>query len=212
VLGRLHRVAGSIAPDSFVRPVSWDAYISDVIGEWRNLERRHIESNPFIRWVAGWLDRFRPPEAPLTLVHGEFQTSNVMIDPSAGLKLIDWEYAHIGDPRIDLGWMQHVAALSPPDPIGCDPVAFCDRYCDVSGLSAEVVNPVTIGYFSILAGVQALGALMQGMADMSRGRNHLITSAYLVSALPYTHRLWRNSAAMVEGAMDALIAQMESVT
>jgi aminoglycoside phosphotransferase (APT) family kinase protein len=212
VLGRLHRFAGSAVPDSFERPVSWDAYIGDVIGEWRDLERRHVESNPFIRWVAGWLDRFRPPEAPLTLVHGDFQTSNVIIEPAGGLKVIDWEFAHIGDPRIDLGWMQNVAAFSPPDPIGCDPAAFCDRYCAVSGLSADVVNPVTIGYFSILAGVKALGALMQGMAEMSGGRNHLVTSAYLVSALPHTHRLWRNAASVVESAVDALTAQMDSAT
>jgi aminoglycoside phosphotransferase (APT) family kinase protein len=210
-IGTVHNVGETAVPATFDRPASWDAYIDGFIAEWRQLEARHVERQPFIRWVASWLDSHRPPAAPLTLVHGEFQTGNVMLDRAGAMQIIDWEYAHVGDPRVDLGWLQQCAAFTPPDLIGVDPVAFCDRYCKVTGLTAEVVNPLTIAYFSILSGVRALGGLLDGIAEMAHGRNHLITSAYLVSAMPFTHRMWRQATEIIEGATQGLEAQMETV-
>jgi hypothetical protein len=194
-------------PSSFTRPESWDAYIDGFIAEWRSVEASMAERNPFIRWVAQWLETHKPPPAPLTLVHGEFQTGNVMVDADGKLQIIDWEFAHVGDPRVDLGWMQIVGAFTPPDPIGLDPMAFCERYCEVSGLTLDVVNPLTIGYFAILGGARPLGAAVQGIGDLARGESRAITSAYLVSSLPFSHRLWRDGAAGLEGAMAQLEQQ-----
>jgi aminoglycoside phosphotransferase (APT) family kinase protein len=206
-IAAVHNVGVDAVPTTFDRPPSWDAYIDGFIAEWRHLEARHVERDPFIRWVACWLDTHRPPPAPLTLVHGEFQTANVMLDRAGAMQIIDWEYAHVGDPRIDLGWLQQVSAFTPPDLIGLDPVAFCDRYCKVTGLTPDVVNPLTIGYFSILSGARALGGLADGIAAMARGDNRLITSAYLVSALPFVHMMWRQATQMIETTIQQLEAQ-----
>jgi hypothetical protein len=146
------------------------------------------------------------------LVHGEFQTGNVMIDPSGAMQVIDWEYSHIGDPRVDLGWIQNVGAFSPPDPIAIDPIGFCARYCEATGLSEEIINPLTVGWFSILGGYKSLGSLLQGMGAMARGQNHLLTSAYLLSALPFTHRMWRQGVSGMEAAMAGIDLQMEAVS
>jgi len=123
---------------------------------------------------------------------------------------VDWEYAHIGDPRMDLGWFQQVAAFTPPDLIGADPVAFCDAYCKASGLTPDVVNPLTVAYFSILGGAAAIGNLLQGIAAMAERQNHLITSAYLTSAVAFTHRLWREGVLGLEAAMAAMHAPLEA--
>src|SRR5580704_6196498 len=147
-IGTVHNVGETAVPAAFDRPATWDAYIDGFIAEWRQLEAQHAEREPFIRWVASWLGSHRPPPAPLTLVHGEFQTGNVMLDRSGAMQIIDWEYAHIGDPRVDLGWLQQVSAFTPPDLIAVDPIAFCTRYCEVTGLTLDVVNPLTIAYFS----------------------------------------------------------------
>jgi aminoglycoside phosphotransferase (APT) family kinase protein len=211
-IGAVHRVGLELVPSSLERPRSWDAYIDEFIAGWRMVESTHVEHNPFIRWVAAWLDTHRPPPAPLTLVHGEFQTGNVMMDPSGGMQVIDWEYSHIGDPRVDLGWIQNVGAFTPPDPVALDPMAFCTRYCEVTGLSEEIVNPLTVGWFSILGGYKALGGLLQGMGAMAKGQNCLLTSAYLVSALPFTHRMWRQGVAGMEAAMASIEQQMEAVS
>jgi aminoglycoside phosphotransferase (APT) family kinase protein len=204
-IATVHVAGNAVAPPSLERPSTWDEYVDGFIDGWRAVERAYPERDPFIRWVADWLDGHRPPPAPLTLVHGEFQTGNVMLDSSGAMQLIDWEYAHIGDPRADLGWMQNVAAFTPPDPMALDPVGFCRRYCEVTGLDEEVVNPSTVAWFSVAAGYKSMGALLQGIAALATGDNHLITSAYLVSAMPFIHRLWRETVHQLEAT--AVVAQ-----
>jgi aminoglycoside phosphotransferase (APT) family kinase protein len=210
-LAAVHGLGTDVAPDGYARPRSWDDYVDGLIAAWRDIEANHAERNPFLRYVACWLEAHKPAPAPLTLVHGEFQSGNVMIDAQGEMQVIDWEYAHVGDPRFDLGWCQNVAAFAPPDLIGLDPVGFCSRYCELTGISAEVVNPLTVGYFSILAGAKAFGALLAGIAAMARGENHLLTSAYLVSAEPFTHRLWMQGTRQLETATAAIQAQMEAI-
>jgi aminoglycoside phosphotransferase (APT) family kinase protein len=208
-LAAIHGAGADAAPDSYARPLSWDDYVDGLIAAWRKVEAEHAERNPFLRYVACWLEAHKPPPAPLTLVHGEFQAGNVMIDAQGRMLVIDWEYAHVGDPRFDLGWCQNVAAFAPPDLIGLDPVGFCGRYCELTGASPEVVNPLTVGYFSILAGAKAFGALLAGIAAMARGENSLLTCAYLVSAEPFTHRLWMGGTRQLEAAMAALMHTVE---
>jgi aminoglycoside phosphotransferase (APT) family kinase protein len=211
-IGTVHRAGTDVLPPELSRPVSWDDYIDNLIAAWRGVEASLVERDPFIRWLARWLETHKPPPAPLTLVHGEFQTANVVMNRAGNMQVVDWEYAHVGDPRVDLGWMQNVAAFTPPDPIGLDPVAFCTRYCEVTGLGADVVNPLTIGYFSILAGAKALGGLLQGITALAHGDNHSIMSAYLVSAIPFSHNLWRQGIqTAVAQAESRLDAQAEAV-
>ena len=202
-IAAVHRIGPDAVP-CLAAPPSWDDYVDGLIATWRQLEADHAERNPFLRYVACWLEAHKPPPAPLSLVHGEFQTGNVMIDGKGELQVIDWEFAHIGDPRIDLGWFQNVAAFSPPDLIGLDPVGFCTRYCDATGSSPEVINPLTIGYFSILAGARAYGAMLGGVAAMARGENQLLASAYLVSAEAFSHNLWLQGTRQLSAAMEAM--------
>jgi aminoglycoside phosphotransferase (APT) family kinase protein len=209
-LAAIHAVDPGLAPACCPRPASWDEYVDGLIAAWRQLEAEHVERNPFLRHVARWLEDHRPPPAPLRLVHGEFQTGNVMLAPDGRMLVVDWEYAHVGDPRIDLGWCQNVAAFNPPDLIGLDPVGFCARYAELSGLSAEVVNPATVAYFSILGGAKAFGQLLRGIAALARGETSVLTTAYLVSAESFTHRLWMGATRQLD-AMAALQRQMEVV-
>ena len=208
-IGTVHVAGNAAAPASLVRPASWDEYIDGFIAGWRAVEGAYPESDPFIRWLAEWLDGHRPPPAPLTLVHGEFQTGNVMLDANGAMQVIDWEYAHIGDPRVDLGWIQNCAAFAPPDPIAVDPVGFCRRYCEVTGLSEDVINPLTVAWFSVAAGYKSIGALLGGIAGVATGDNHLITSAYLVSAMPFLHRLWRDTVRELDAAANDVPAAQE---
>jgi aminoglycoside phosphotransferase (APT) family kinase protein len=53
-----------------------------------------------VRWLLGHL----PPPVEPALVHGDFRTGNLMIGPDGLRGVLDWELAHVGDPREDLGW------------------------------------------------------------------------------------------------------------
>lgn len=54
------------------------------------------------RWLADTI----PPPVPPRVLHGDFRTGNLMVDPDQGLVgVLDWELAHLGDPAEDLGWI-----------------------------------------------------------------------------------------------------------
>ncbi len=46
-----------------------------------------------------------PDEAPVGVVHGDFQPGNILFENGKASGLIDWELASIGAQGLDLGWM-----------------------------------------------------------------------------------------------------------
>ncbi len=63
------------------------------------------------------------------LVHGDFGPNNVLIDPRsfAVTALLDWEFAHLGDPIEDLAWCEWIVRTHHPDHV--DALAgFFDAY------------------------------------------------------------------------------------
>lgn len=63
------------------------------------------EPLPTIEIALRWLAKHRPDEVPETVVHGDFRTGNLIIDPAGLRAVLDWEQVHRGDPREDLGWL-----------------------------------------------------------------------------------------------------------
>jgi aminoglycoside phosphotransferase (APT) family kinase protein len=162
------------------RPSSWSDYIDTAIDQWRQLEREQVEPAPLLRYVTSWLDHNRPPEAPLSLVHGDFQSPNVIVEPETKrARAIDWEFAHIGDPREDLGYFLALVALSPPDPTRGDPAELCRAYTAHSPLGEELVNPLTVAYFSILPFGPMIRRLSAQITDLVTGRNRSLQTANL---------------------------------
>jgi aminoglycoside phosphotransferase (APT) family kinase protein len=53
------------------------------------------------RVLAG---RLPEPVAP-RLVHGDFRNGNLLVGEDGVRAVLDWELAHVGDPREDLGWV-----------------------------------------------------------------------------------------------------------
>ncbi len=46
-----------------------------------------------------------PEEADPVLVHGDFRLGNLIIGNTGLCAVLDWELAHLGDPRQDIGWI-----------------------------------------------------------------------------------------------------------
>ncbi|TQM11950.1 phosphotransferase family protein [Pseudonocardia kunmingensis] len=63
------------------------------------------EPLPTIEIAMKWLERHRPADVAETVVHGDFRTGNLIVDPDGLRAVLDWEVVHRGDPREDLGWL-----------------------------------------------------------------------------------------------------------
>ena len=75
-----------------------------------------------------------PDEAPVGLVHGDFQPGNILYDNGRAGGLIDWELAAIGAQGLDLGWMLMMIdaeawhpAWRPVAPISANDLIACYR-------------------------------------------------------------------------------------
>ena len=100
VLGRIHSVPPADVP-SLPR-------LDDASGALADLRAQHDafgEHRPAMELIFRRLaSRVPTPVAP-TLVHGDFRNGNVMIDDNGVRAVLDWELAHVGDPREDIGWL-----------------------------------------------------------------------------------------------------------
>ncbi len=63
------------------------------------------EPRPALEVAFRWLESHRPPDVAPALVHGDFRNGNVLIGDDGLRAVLDWELAHVGDPREDLGWV-----------------------------------------------------------------------------------------------------------
>jgi aminoglycoside phosphotransferase (APT) family kinase protein len=63
---------------------------------------RHDVGDPLVRDTIEWARAHLPPEEPATVVHGDLLGQNILLDPNGPPAVIDWEFAHRGDPAYDL--------------------------------------------------------------------------------------------------------------
>lgn len=60
---------------------------------------------PVFEFAIKWLKENAPPPRSDVLVHGDFRLGNLIVDQNGLAAVLDWELAHIGDPREDIAWM-----------------------------------------------------------------------------------------------------------
>jgi aminoglycoside phosphotransferase (APT) family kinase protein len=198
-----HRVPLDALPGQLERPATWDDYIGRRIDEWRRTADAHVESLPILRFVAAWLDAHRPAAVPLSLIHGDFQSANLMRDADGTIVILDWELAQIGDPREDLGYFKAVAQAAGPDLTALDADAFCRRYNELTGFTEEQFNPGVLAYFLILGVVGTVRQLLEGGAGVARGDNKLFTSIFNLSSIMFGQMMWLEATRQLDQAFAA---------
>ena len=96
VLARIHQVD----PDSIPGLPRVDA-----LGQVTAMYQAFAEPRPALEIGLRWLAGHQPAPAADALVHGDFRTGNLMVGADGLHGVLDWELAHCGDPRQDLGWL-----------------------------------------------------------------------------------------------------------
>lgn len=204
-LAKVPAVDLSILPVSMPRPTDWNAYLAGVNRAWADNERTLSESNPTMRYLAAWLDAHRPPPMPLVLQHGDFQPANILLDPSdQSHRVIDWEYAHIGDPREDLGWYVTYSAAAGPSLYNIDPEAFLARYREKTGTSELFVNQATVAYFSVVSAVKVFSQIVQAASAMGEGKTNGVMTTYNLNAATVGHMNFIGATLALAEPLDAL--------
>ena len=121
------------------------------------------EPHPAIEYGLWWLRSRRPDPLPAVVNHGDFRIGNVVISEGKLAALLDWEFAHLSDPREDLAWPLVRAWRFGNDDrrfggIG-DVEPFLERYAHATGRDVAVAD---LYWWEVLGNVKwAIGALTQ---------------------------------------------------
>ena len=165
---------------SFIKPDLWSLSRGEAarryIAGWRDyyLTEAHTPS-PALLAIYGWLLENVPNRsAPASLVHGDVGFNNFLFDNGRLSAVLDWEFAHIGDPAEELGYIAVTTGAS------LDWPRFMAAYVAAGG---DPVDAATLHYFKVWAyarNASASNILWTRFADGLIGD-------LKVSILPYHH-------------------------
>jgi aminoglycoside phosphotransferase (APT) family kinase protein len=130
--------------------------------------------------ILRWLELNQPPSEQLCLLHGDFRIGNLIVSENGLAGVIDWEFAHIGDPLEDLAWPLVRDWRFGNDGLRLGGIAEAESYLALYGqLSGRSVDPGVIYYWEILGNVKwAVSCLVQAERHLS-GRDPSVELASL---------------------------------
>jgi aminoglycoside phosphotransferase (APT) family kinase protein len=207
LLASYTRVGLDSLPAAVERPTSWSEYMASCEDRWRSIESAYPEPVPLLRYIAGWLEANRPEAAPLSLVHGDMQPNNVLIDAEENFYAVDWEMTHVGDPREDLGWWLFTELSNPAPFVSLFLDRFCETYRAETGLTESQVNPDVLRYFTVAASLGCYEDIMEQLTAFTHGRTQAANVGYVAVALPFMHSAWMRMIGEVSSDPDPEVAR-----
>jgi aminoglycoside phosphotransferase (APT) family kinase protein len=121
------------------------------------------DPHPAIEYGLWWLREHRPEPLPDVVTHGDFRIGNVAVSEAGLGYLLDWEFAHLSDPREDLAWPIVRAWRFGADQrrlggVG-EPAPYLARYAELTGIE---VAEADLDWWEVLGNVKwAIGCLTQ---------------------------------------------------
>ena len=107
-LATLHRVdTRPPAFDAFRRPVLPEEHAALEIDLWEGIFASRVRrAVPLLAFAFDWLRRHAPRHVQRTVVcHGDAGPGNFLFERGEVTAILDWEFAHLGDPLDDIAWL-----------------------------------------------------------------------------------------------------------
>lgn len=125
-------------------------FLERQVQRWLSQYSEYQQRDLPVEVIAKWLEKNRPAQGELTVMHGDYKIDNTMLSretPPRILRLVDFEMTAIGDPLIDLAWAMifwpeegNLLAIAPPNSEGGMDSAYCQspealvqRYAEQTG-------------------------------------------------------------------------------
>ncbi len=159
---------------------------------WRGiLDARVKRPAPLARFAFAWLERSAPAHVERSvLCHGDVGPGNFLHENSRVSALLDWEFAHVGDPMDDLGWLAFRGHHMTAD--AGDLAAQLGRWSARTGLP---VDPSRVAYYRAFV---MLRWLVSCLAALDNGAQSLDRSVYF-SLVPLLEALLPRTLAELAG-------------
>jgi len=143
-------------------------HAGDVIGRFEHELDSVGEPHPAIELGLHWLREHRPEPLPPVVSHGDFRIGNVVVSEHGLEYLLDWEFAHLDDPRGDVAWPIVRAWRFGADGLRLGGVGdvepYLERYNELTGREIAVED---------LFWWEVLGNVKWGVGALTQSRRHL---------------------------------------
>jgi aminoglycoside phosphotransferase (APT) family kinase protein len=127
------------------------------------------EPHPAIMLGLSWLHENPPHSHGIVLNHGDFRVGNLIVDGHGLRGVIDWEFAHLGDPAEDLAWPLVRAWRFGVDHLRLGGVGEVEPYLErYNALAGREISLPDLFYWEVVGNVRwAIGALNQARRHLS---------------------------------------------
>ncbi|MBM3344063.1 MAG: phosphotransferase family protein [Betaproteobacteria bacterium] len=141
----------------------------DVIAACRAYLDTLDEPHPVLEWGLRWCERRAPQNEETTLVHRDFRTGNYLMLEGRVTGLLDWEFASLGNPLEDIGWICAKCWCFRHEHHIVGGVADLDDFIPAyEAASGRKVAPDQLRYWQVMAHMRwAIIALQQGERHLS---------------------------------------------
>lgn len=168
-LTKIHAIDLAAYPLEFLhRPAEGQTSAEAIVAQVYSILDELGVLNPTWEWTLRWADTHQPEPVPQTFVHGDFRLGNLLVDHAGLAAVIDWEFAHVGNPDEELGYLcmrdwrfgnglKRAAGLTDREP-------FLQAYEAASG---RTVSRASVDWWELM------GNIRWGVICMSQANRHL---------------------------------------
>jgi aminoglycoside phosphotransferase (APT) family kinase protein len=141
----------------------------DVIAACRDYLDTLDEPHPVLEWGLRWCERRAPEKEETTFVHRDFRTGNYLVHEGRLTGLLDWEFAALGNPLEDIGWICAKCWCFRHEHHIVGGVADLDDFIPAyEAASGRKVPPDQLRYWQVMAHIRwAIIALQQAQRHLS---------------------------------------------
>lgn len=173
-LAKIHRIRANHADLGFL-PQPMLSPAKSEVSRLRAAMDKAADPRPALEYVLTWLYDNDPGSDQLTLIHGDFRTGNYLVSDGHLSAVLDWEFAHWGDPHEDIGWFTASCWRFGQDHLPAGGIAkltnFLEGYRSIAG---HTIDESHLPYWQIMAAAKwATVAVLQGDRFRRGGENSL---------------------------------------
>jgi aminoglycoside phosphotransferase (APT) family kinase protein len=126
------------------------------------------EPHPALEYGLWWLRKHRPPPLADVVSHGDFRLGNIVVSANGLEYVLDWEFAHLSDPREDVAWPIVRAWRFGADDRRLGGVGEIGPYLErYSQLTGRAIDEAELDWWEVLGNVK------WGVGCLTQSRRHL---------------------------------------